>query len=958
MPDSRSRLEFPIFSKIKNTMTKFTTPVLLLALTLQGFAQTIAPDLEASYKARKQKEDQSILKEYPVRNIGPTVQGGRIVDIEVNLKNTKEFYVGYGSSGIFKTSNNGITFTPIFDQVDALGIGDFALSQSDPKILYVGTGEKNGSRSTYAGSGMYKTTDGGKTWSHLGLTGSHHIGRVLIHPQDNNTVWVASLGALYSHNADRGVFKSSDGGKTWKKTLFINDSTGVSDLIINPQNPNQLIAATWERTRKAWDFKGNGIGSAIYRSEDGGETWTLSSEGFPKGKFVGRIGLDICWSKPNVMYAVLDNQEEIKEAKKETPADGKMKLADFKDMTVENFLKLDDKKLDELLKDSRFPSKYTARVVKRDVQSGKYKPSALANYFGADANSDLFNTKIKGAEVYRSEDAGKSWKRTHSFDIDGVYFTYGYYFGELRVSPANTEDVYIYGVPMLKSEDGGKNWTEIDSLGTMHSDHHALWINPTDANHMLMGNDGGLYQSYDKGDTWLHFNNMPVGQFYTVNVDMETPYNVYGGLQDNGVLRGSSRSIPNRTKHWDPIFGGDGMYVFPDPRNSKLVYTGFQFGNYFKLELDRSKNTRITPSHDIGEAPNRWNWRTPLILSNHNPDIVYMASQRVYRSLNKAESWEAISGDLTKNKPQGNVPFSTITSLAESPLQFGLLYVGTDDGNVWVSKNGGGSWDAIQGGLPVDKWISSISPSPHDEATVFVSVNGYRQDDFKTYIYMSTDYGKTWASVKGDLPESVANVIIQDPVNANLLYCGLDQGTYVSLDLGKSWRLLNNALNVPSYDMMVHPRENELVVGTHGRSVFIADVKPLQLLGDVSKSVMAFAPESIRFSERWGQKQYAWSPVNEPKTSILYYVGKPAASITAEVLDEKNNLIRTLTGTGVVGFHSLSWDLKVNEVAPVPAKGKAKPAATTPTLKYVGKGKYKVKFSNGTESSEVMVEIK
>lgn len=940
-------------------MRKFITLVLFM-LSISAWAQTSVQDWEASYKARKQKEEQSIFKNYPVRSIGPTVQGGRIVDVEVNLKNTKEFYVGYGSSGIYKTLNNGITFTPIFDHVDALGIGDFALSQTDPKILYVGTGEKNGSRSTYAGSGVYKTVDGGKNWTNLGLAGTHHVSRILIHPQDNNTVWVASLGALYSNNPDRGVFKSADGGKTWKKTLFINDSTGVSDLIINPQNPKQLLAATWERTRKAWDFKGNGSGSAIYRSEDGGDTWTLSSEGFPKGKFVGRIGLDVCWTKPNVMYAVLDNQEEVKTEKKETPkaTDGKLKLADLKEMTAENFLKLDDKKLDELLKESRFPSKYNAQVVKKDVRSGKYKPQAIAEYFGTDANSDLFNTKIKGAEVYRSDDAGKTWKRTHTADIDGVYYTYGYYFGELRVSPSNTEDVYIYGVPMLKSEDGGKNWVEIDSIGTMHSDHHALWINPSDANHMLMGNDGGLYQTYDKGDTWLHYNNMSVGQFYTVNVDMETPYNVYGGLQDNGVLRGSSRSVPNQSKHWDPIFGGDGMYVAPDPRNSKLVYTGFQFGNYFKLELDRGRNTRITPSHDIGEAPNRWNWRTPLILSKHNPDIVYMASQRIYRSLNKAESWESISGDLTKDKKQGNVPFSSIASLSESPLQFGLLYVGTDDGNAWVSKNGGGSWESIVTGLPADKWVSSISPSPHDEATVFVSVNGYRKDDFKTYLFMSSDYGKTWTSVKGNLPESVANVIIQDPVNANLLYCGLDNGTYVSLDFGKNWQLLNKALNVASYDMLVHPRDNELVVGTHGRSVFVADVKPLQSLKDASKGIVAFANDGIRFSERWGQKSFSWSKAFEPTTSILYYVGKPASSITAEVFDEKNNLVRTLTGTGVVGFHSLSWDLKINEVAPAPTKGKAKPTATTSALKYAGKGKYKIKFTNGAESSEVTFEVK
>lgn len=938
------------------------TRLVLLLLWLSAFSVFAQPSRESewteSFSARKSLAAQSLLKDYPVRNIGPTVQGGRIVDVEVNLADSKEFYVGYASGGIFKTKNNGITFEPIFDNGDALGIGDFALSQSKTDVIYVGTGEKNGSRSSYAGSGMYKTTDGGKSWTSLGLAQTQHISRVLIHPQNNEVVWVASLGSLYSHNPERGVFKTTNGGKTWKKTLFVNDSTGIADLVINPANPNQLLAASWERTRKAWNFKGNGEGSAIYKSDDGGETWTKAANGLPQGKFVGRIGLDICWTKPNVVYAVLDNQEEVKDEKVEKPADGKLRLLDVKEMSTDDFLKLDDKKLDDLLKDSRFPQKYTAAKVKKDVRQGKYTPKEIANYFGADANANLFDTKIKGAEVYRSDDGGANWVRTHSFNIDGVYFSYGYYFGELRVSPSNTEDVYIYGVPMLKSADGGKNWTEIDSVGTMHSDHHALWINPNDAKHMLMGNDGGLYQSYDQGETWGHINNMAVGQFYTVNADMETPYNVYGGLQDNGVLRGSSKSIPNLTKHWEAIFGGDGMYVAPDPRNSKLVYTGFQFGNYFRLELDKSKTTRITPSHDIGEAPNRWNWRTPLLLSKHNPDVVYMASQRVYRSVNRGEHWEAISNDLTKNKPQGNVPFSTISSLAESSIRFGLLYAGTDDGNVWVSKNGGGTWESISGGLPANLWVSSVSPSSHEEGTVFVSLNGYRDDNFKTFLYRSHDFGKTWMSVKGNLPESVANVIIQDPVNPDLLYCGLDQGTFVSLNAGQTWQLFNPMLNVASYDMMVHPRDNELIVGTHGRSVFVADVKPLQALkeGGLNKGVMAFAPEAIRFSDRWGKKQYEWSKVSEPSAAVLYYVGQATAGVKVEVYDEKNVLVRTLQGKGDAGFHTFKWDVKVmdNELA----KKGSKPTVTSDKFKYAAKGKHKFKFINGADSSEVTLEIK
>ncbi|HYC84531.1 MAG TPA: glycosyl hydrolase [Chryseosolibacter sp.] len=922
-----------------------------------GSAQA-SSDLIRSYQQRNAMASSSLMRSYPVRNVGPTIQGGRIVDIDVNLRNPKEFYVGYASGGIFRTVNNGITFEPVFDHNDALGIGDFALSQSDPAILYVGTGEKNSSRSSYAGSGVYRTGDGGKSWTHCGLSESHHISRVLIHPGDNNTVWVAVIGSLYTNSPDRGVYKTTDGGKSWRKTLFVNDSTGVIDLVINPANPDQLFAASWERTRKAWHFKGNGAGSAIYRSDDGGQTWKISSNGFPTGKDVGRIGLDISPAKPNIIYAILDNQQEVEDKKEEKTGD-KLRIEDFRTMSTETFLKLDDKKLDDFLKDNGFPKKYTAEIVKREVRENKYSPKAIGDYFGSDANANLFRTKIRGAELYRSEDSGQSWKKMNSYDLDGVFYTYGYYFAEMEVAPDNADLLYIYGVPLLKSRDGGATWHRIDTLegvNDIHVDHHVLWVDPNDSRHLLLGNDGGLYQSYDEGANWMHINNMSVGQFYTVNVDMETPYNVYGGLQDNGVLKGSSKSIPNQTRHWEPIFGGDGMCAAPDPRNSKLVYTGFQFGNYYRLELDKGKTTKITPQHNIGETPLRWNWRTPLFLSKHNPDIVYTAANKVFRSMSRGENWEVISADLTTNRPPGNVPFSTISALAESPLKFGLLYAGTDDGNVWVSKDGGGQWTPISAGLPAKKWVSYISPSPDNDATVFIALNGYRDDDFKTYLFMSTDYGSTWTSVKGNLPESVANVVIQDPMQPSILYCGLDNGTYVSLDRGATWHLFNNMLNVPSYDMIVHPRENELVVATHGRSIFVADIKPLQSVAKAGANtgVIAYEPEPIRYSEKWGQREYEWARANEPKITILYYVGQPASAVNVEIYDEKNVLQRRLTGDGTRGFHQLTWD--VRGLPPAPGKKAGTKAPAEP--KYVAKGKYRVKFMNAASTSEVTVEIK
>lgn len=939
-------------------MKKIILPGLLL-LHVFVFAQITAStesDINSSYQTRQQLAASSILKNYPVRNIGPTIQGGRITDIEVNIHNPKEFYLAFASGGLFRTRNNGISFEPVFDEQGALGIGDFSLAPSNPKIIYVGTGENNSSRSSYAGNGIYKSTDGGDTWQHLGLVNTQHIGKVIVHPQNPDIVWVASIGALYSHNADRGVFKSVDGGQTWKKTLFINDSTGVIDLVINPHNPNQLWASAWERTRQAWNFKGNGPGSAIYRSDNGGESWFKVMDGFPQGPQVGRIGLAVADGKPNVIYAFLDNQAEVPQSGRPSSSEG-LQAGDFIRMSKDDFLKLDNKRLETFLRRG-FPSKYTAEQVKKDVRAGKYEPKALAEYFG-DANEDLFNAKIVGAELYRSDDAGATWKRMNSYDLDGIYFTYGYYFGEVRVSPADENKVYIFGVPLLKSNDGGVTFHRLDTVGNVHVDHHALWINPKDPEHLILGNDGGLYVSYDEGAVWSHVNNMSVGQFYTINVDMETPYNVYGGLQDNGVLTGPSRSAGFRggNNDWEFIMGGDGMYVAPDPRNSKLVYAGFQFGNYFRINRANNQRTRITPAHDIGEPVLRWNWRTPLILSKHNPDIVYMGAQRLYRSMNKGDNWEAISPDLTKNKPQGNVPYSTISALAESSIRFGLIYVGTDDGNVYVSKNAGGSWEKIDNGLPQDRWVSSVFPSSHDEATVFVSLNGYRKDEFKTFVYVSKDYGKTWTSVKGNLPESVANVIIQDPVNPDLLYCGLDMGTFVSLDAGKNWHLLNKALNVASYDMIVHPRDNELVIGTHGRSVFVADVKPLQALkdGGSSKAVVAFKTEPVRFSERWGQQVYGWSSVIEPKTSLFYYAGKTASEVAIEIYDDKNILVRRLKGPGSLGFHTVNWDLKVEQIQ---VSGTKKGKTATPDLKYATKGKYRIKFINGAESAEVEFEVR
>jgi photosystem II stability/assembly factor-like uncharacterized protein len=793
---------------------------------------------------------------------------------------------------------------------------------------------------------MYKSIDAGKSWTSIGLGEIQHTSRVVVHPTNPEVLWVASLGALYTHGSNRGVYKSTDGGANWDKTLFINDSTGIIDLVINPDNPDQLWAASWERTRKAWNFKGNGSGSAIYRSDDAGKTWEKKVVGFPQDAMVGRIGLDIAESNPNVIYALLDNQAEKKEEKEKEEG---LSVTDFISMTKEALQGLDDEKFNEFLKDAGYPKKYTAEVVKREVKQGKYDVNALANYFG-DANDALFNTSVTGAEVYKSIDGGDNWKLVNSYKLDGVYYTYGYYFGEIRVNPTNEEQIYIFGVPLLKSNDGGVTFARIDTLGDVHVDHQSLWIDPKDSNHILLGNDGGLYQSYDEGANWLHLNNVSVGQFYTINVDNEKPYNIYGGLQDNGTLVGSSKSIPNRTEKWKRVFGGDGMFVSPDPDDNDIVYTGFQYGNYYRVKRSANDFTYITPKHNIGEPTLRFNWRTPVVLSNHNSEIVYIGSQKLHRSLDRGDNWEAISPDLTKDHPNGNVPYSTITSIAESSFSFNLIYIGTDDGNIQVTKNGGGSWELRTEGLPKDKWVSSIHASTHDENVAYVTLNGYRQDDFNTYVYKSEDQGKTWKSLKGNLPSAVVNVIVQDPVNAKLLYLGNDHGTYVSFDDGGSWQLLNGALNAASYDMKVHPRENELVIGTHGRSVFVVDVKPFQKL-DASKSVIAFESSNIRYSKRWGERRYPYSKPNTPKADMMYYT-KSSGVINIEInkiVNDKKELVLLDESSAEAGFNTYFWNLKVEKYK--------KRKVMSDEGDYAEKGKYEIVFKKDGVESQLEMEV-
>jgi photosystem II stability/assembly factor-like uncharacterized protein len=894
----------------------FLTLLLSAAAIGQPLASSGQLMAEAAQK-KKQLQNASVFHSYPIRNVGPVIQGGRVTDIDVHPNNPNTYYVAYASGGVFKTTNNGASFEPVFDGNDALGVGNISVSPANPDIVWVGSGENNSSRSSYAGAGIFKSMDGGKTWQHMGLRHSQHMGRIVSHPTDANTAWVASLGALYSHNSERGLYKTTDGGQTWRKTLFVNDSTGVIDIAIHPKNPNILWATSWERSRWAWNFKGNGVGTAIWKSDDGGETWARSMQGFPSGAHVGRIGLAVSQSNPDVVYAILDNQEEVRIDLPRQQAPRGLTATQIRGMNTTQFQNIENSSLESFLRDNRYPAKYTAASVKRSVARGDFSTGDIADYLG-DGSTPTFRTTIKGAEVYRSDDGGKSWKKTHEPRIDALYNTFGYYFGEIRVSPIDENEIYILGVPLLRSVDGGKLFEQIDNVqvdeygNRVHVDHQAMWINPSNTSHIILGNDGGLYVTWDRGTNWTHYNNKPVGQFYTVNVDMATPYNIYGGMQDNGVYFGSSRSVPNRSPHWQPISGGDGMHVVPDPRNHNIVISGSQFGSYARYDLEKGTRRSITPAAEIGLPRHRFNWNTPVIQSPHNPDIIYMGSQYFMRSLNQGDDFEILSVDLTKNRPQGNVPYSTITTISESPQEFGTIWVGTDDGNIHLTRDAGKTWTNVIGSLPADLWVAKIQASPHENGTAFVALTGYRYDDFNAYLYKTTDFGKTWTSIVGDMPNEATNIIIQDRVNPDLLFAGTDHGSYSSFNGGVNWHPLSGMPNVASYDMVIHPRENDLVIGTHGRSIFIMDVKPLQSLtrDKVGESVLVWEPEQMRRMPNWGTPRapiYS-TPAPTPEMPILFYSGT-GGTAKVKISNEDGTFVHESSVDSKKGFGIYNWNL-------------------------------------------------
>lgn len=823
--------------------------------------------LAAPWNVFAQKLDEKTLQDFTYREIGPTRQSGRFVDFAWNEKEPYTFYAATASGHLWKTVNNGTTFEALFTNEKVYSIGDVAVAPSDPKIVWVGTGEANNSRSSYWGNGMYKSTDAGKTWTHMGLDESHHIGAIEIHPTDPNIVYVAALGHLYSENPERGLYKTTDGGETWNKVLDVvvkGKNIGVVDCVMHPTDPDTLYAATFDKVRKPYTYNLGGPGSRVYKTTDAGKTWKKLGGGLPEG-MLGRIGLDIYLRDPDIVYACIEN------ANKEGMSD--------------------EDRYQELLQDK----------ASRGMIDG---------------------------EIYRSDDGGGTWQKV-SPDDQSIGGGPGYYYGQIIVDPNDGMVVHVLSAASWGTKDGGKNWLR-RPLG-FGGDDHCLWIDPNDSRHMWLGYDHGMGITYDGGKNWYHPDNQSLAQFYAVGLDNSFPYRMAGGLQDNGSHMGPSTKRdggPILLEDWQSVGGGDGMYNVFDWKTNRFVYNESQFGPLQRLDLRTGERQSIAYRKD---PKMRWNWNSPIHVSTHDSNVIYHCGNKVVRSAFRGEFWEVISPDLTGNNPKflttgkggdGNIQYCTITSFDESPLDPNVLWVGTDDGYVQVTKDLGKNWTLLNDNVTGNPgyWVSRVEASHFDPGTAYVSYTGFRRDDFRPFLYKTTDYGATWISIASNLPNEPVNVIQEHHANPNLLFVGTEFALYVSIDGGTNWtKMTNNLPTQPIQDLKIHPRENDLVLATHGRGIWITDIFPLQFLNKKVLDMDAYLFD-VEYKVKWVSNRTPntssdnFSGESEPLASAIYYYLKNQApgDVKIEVF-RGNVLIAEIDGPAEPGIHKVYWDWSIRK---------------------------------------------
>ncbi len=805
---------------------------------------------------------EAVLANLEYREIGPTRQSGRFVDIAVPTDDPHTFYIATASGHLWKTTNRGISFEVLFDdQPDVFSIGAIAVAPSNSNVLYLGSGEANNSRSSYWGNGVYKSTDAGETWTNVGLPESQHIGRIVIHPTNPDIVYVAALGPLYSEGGQRGLYKTTNGGRSWERVLehtVEGREIGVVDAVMDPTDPETLYAATYDKVRLPFTFDLGGPGSRLWKTTNGGESWIQIGQGLPEG-MLGRIGIDVYERDPDILYTTIENAN-------------------------------------------------------KEGMSEEDRRQELLNH---EASRGMI-----GGEVYRSDDGGLTWTKV-SPDGQSIGGAPAYYYGQIIVDPNDADVVHVLSAASWGTYDGGETW-ERRPFG-FGGDDHALWINPNDSRHIILGYDHGMGISYDGGEHWYHPDFQSLAQFYAVTVDNSRPYRVAGGLQDNGshmAYHTNPSGDPVYFESWDRVGGGDGMYNEIDWCENRYLYNESQFGPIRRTDLLTGESVGIR--HEDDEM--RWNWNAPILISPHDCNVVFHAGNRLLRSDFRGESWEYVSPDLSKADPatlttgrggDGNIQYGTITTIDESPLRPGVIWAGTDDGNVQVTQDGGATWTLLNDNIPnnPEYWVSRVESSHHDLGTAYVTYTGYRNDDFRPFVYKTTDFGRTWTDITANLPAGPVNVIREHHRNPDLLFLGTEFQVWVSIDGGGSWTSMKLDMpTVPVHDMKIQERDDDLVVATHGRGIYIADIAPLAGLTTnvLAQDAHFFKPEP---EIRWvaaDMTNYAFSNFEgeseEPGASLYFYL-RDAASVTMTVYQGRVP-IRTMEAEGTAGLNVVQWDLQ------------------------------------------------
>jgi photosystem II stability/assembly factor-like uncharacterized protein len=857
---------------------------------LTAFVVTAA-SLAASVSAQTTvKLDSNSFGAIEARHIGPAVTSGRIAAIDGVASDPRILYVGSAGGGVWKSINAGTTFKPVFDKYTQ-SIGAVTVDQAHPDTVWVGTGEAWTRNSTSVGTGVYKSTDAGDTWKLTGLDDSERIARIVIDPKNSDVVYVAATGHLWNSNDQRGVYKSTDGGKTWQRVLFVDKDTGCSDVAVDPQEPRIVYAGMWQFRRSPYFFTSGGPGSGFYKSTDAGKTWAKLTKDMPEGE-LGRIAIAVAPSRPNLVYAII-------EAKK--------------------------------------------------------------------------------TALYRSEDLGESWtKMSSSPSVTGRPF----YFARILVDPKDYNRLYKPDFNVGVSTDGGQSWAQRG--GRAHGDYHTVWVNPQDTFQLYVGTDGGVYQSNDKANTFRFCSNIPVGQFYHVSFDMEQPYNVYGGLQDNGSWTGPSQS-PNgvENKDWRNVGFGDGFHVWADQLDKDIVYSEFQGGNVLRFHKSTGEVKWIKPLPKQGEPKYRFNWNTALGLSPTNKKVMYIGAQFLFRSIDRGESWERISSDLTTNDPEkqkqdesGGLSLDnssaenhcTIVAVAESPLDEKTIWAGTDDGNLQVTRDGGKTWTNVVGniqGLPKNTWCTSVEPSRFDRATAFATFDGHQTGDMKVYVFKTTDYGKSWKSLASDAIKGYAHVVREDRVDRDLLFVGTEFGLFVSIDGGAQWaQFTGNLPPVAVRDIAVHPRDNDLILATHGRGILIIDdITPLRQLSSKILESTAYVMDSrpspitipIGAQDFPGDGDFVGS--NPPESATITYYLKDRhvfGDLKVEVYNAEGKLMTTLPAGKRKGLNRVQWFMRQKPPKVPPSPNLAGPALFGPM---VPEGVYTVKLVKDKETFTGQVKV-